>query len=94
MFFMFFIFFPNQTQQPRTQTHHKKTNLATQELKPRSLGHKWKQEEKTQIQHLRDHQTQRHQIYHKSRSSNSSCSSPNSNTINTEFLANQTHKPN
>ena len=69
---------------------HKNTNPATQELKPRSQGHKWKQEEKTQIQHLRDRQTQHHQIYHKSRSSNSSCSSPSSNTINTKFLANQT----
>ena len=41
MFFnLFFIFFPNQTQQPRIQTHHKNTNPATQELKLRSLGHK------------------------------------------------------
>ena len=36
---LFFMFFPDQT-------HHKNTNPAIQELKPRSQEHKWKQEEK------------------------------------------------
>ena len=37
---LFFIFFPNQTQQPRTQIHHKNINSTTQELKSRSLEYK------------------------------------------------------
>ena len=61
---MFFVFFPNQTQQPRTQTHHKNTNPATQELKPRSVEHKWKQEEKIKVNTNRKNEEQWTQSNH------------------------------
>ena len=68
------MFFPNQT-------HHKNTNLATQELKPKSLGHKWKQEEKIKLNTNRMNEEKWTQSNHQTQINPNSSQLPS--TINT-----------